>query len=328
MTQRRDGKRWLFLVLLFTVVFLDDCVSSFQQPSPSTSREISQIASTRLLSPTLPVIMLPSESGSALQLTKSSSTENPSASAYYLLWSPGFTKKLVLATCSLVLWHSFGSPIRKEFFSTTINSAMIGLLRPLATIFPNVVLPLLSSACCLIQILLNFLVGGCAGFNSFFGPVRPYFLSLLGYLTFVSNPKVSVSFLRFSIALLPELLHFWNRYARFQWRRGATTISSSKSAAAAEESPVIKATIQLNVPSMGCVACINKIDNSIRQAAPKNIEDSTSWLEPSRTKGGRCTVKLSVGSKEELDALTQLIINAIEGAGFGGCKLDSVEVTE
>jgi hypothetical protein len=326
MTQR-DGKRWFFLMLLFTVVFLDDCVFSFQQPS----REISQTASTRLLSsPTLPVIMLPSESGSALQLTKSSTAEKPSASAYYLLWSPGFTKKLVLATFLLVLWHSFGSPIRKEFFSTTINSAMIGLLRPVAIIFPNVLLPLLSSACCLIQILLNFLVGGCAGFNSFFGPVRPFFLSLLGYLTFVSNPKVSVSILRFSIALLPELLHFWNRYARFQWRRGAgtTTVSSSKSAVAAEESPVIKATIQLNIASMGCVACINKIDNSIRQAAPKSIEDATSWLDPSRTKGGGCTVRLSVGSKEELDALTQLIINEIEGAGFGGCKLDSVEVTK
>eukprot|EP00957_Ditylum_brightwellii_P175711 13378838-Ditylum_brightwellii.AAC.1 len=39
-------------------------------------------------------------------------------------------------------------------------------------------LGLLSSSCCALQILLNLLSFGCAGFNTALGPLRPTFLAL------------------------------------------------------------------------------------------------------------------------------------------------------
>ena len=38
-------------------------------------------------------------------------------------------------------------------------------------------LSLLSSSCCVIQLALNMLSVGCAGFNSILGPARPFFLA-------------------------------------------------------------------------------------------------------------------------------------------------------
>ena len=37
---------------------------------------------------------------------------------------------------------------------------------------------LLSSSCCLLQLLLNLMSVGCAGFNTVLGPLRPFFLAL------------------------------------------------------------------------------------------------------------------------------------------------------
>jgi hypothetical protein len=77
---------------------------------------------------------------------------------------------------------------------------------------------------------------------------------------------------------------------------------------------------------MGCVACINKIESSLRQCAPSKIVDAASWLDPDKLKGGRAKVSFVADSKEEMDSVVQLVVNTIEGAGFGGASVATLKV--
>jgi hypothetical protein len=258
----------------------------------------------------------PPSTSTALEQTSSNDPSSSSASAYNLIWSPGFSKNLSFATASLVVLHSLGGLSLGQHF---LSGARY-LASPIACMFPNVLLPFLASACCLLQLAINFIVGagGCAGLNTHLGPLRPYFLSLLVYLTIISRPsKVSVSLTRFSIAFMPELLYFWNKYERYRWRRERSSETRDS---------LLRATVEIDVPTMGCVACINKIDTSIRQCAPEHITDATSWLDPARPKGGRTEVQVSASSEAELNSITQSILKAIEGAGFGGSSVDTIEM--
>ena len=106
----------------------------------------------------------------------------PNLDKYHLIWSPHFWKKL---TISLLICYSIGS-IQRKF---NIQFGMQSLFNNRAaschtasrekSLF-GIVLPLLSSSCCAIQLLINTISGlGCAGFNSYLGkplPVETYLL--------------------------------------------------------------------------------------------------------------------------------------------------------
>ncbi|KAI2497583.1 hypothetical protein MHU86_16937 [Fragilaria crotonensis] len=87
----------------------------------------------------------------------------------------------------------------------------------LATSMEMILLPLLSSACCSIQLLINVMVGAgsYAGFNKHLGPVRPYFLVML--LSVVVPMIVTRNVMSWPehvvqlfVAFLPELVRVWN----------------------------------------------------------------------------------------------------------------------
>jgi copper chaperone CopZ len=199
---------------------------------------------------------------------------------------------------------------------------------PFNFILQLVILPLLSSACCGIQLVINALVGagGCAGFNKYLGPLRPYFLALLFFMTATSFPyrqsiaMVAIwtrySILRWFVALMPELVHLWNVHATGNIQRHADND---------REAYKLFTTIEMMIPSMGCVACINKIDSSMRRCAPDHIEEAKSWLEPSG-KGGRALVRVTASTKQEVERLAQSLVDAVRDAGFQTCSLDSIRI--
>jgi hypothetical protein len=259
----------------------------------------------------------------AAQQSESSDDSVERATSYYLVWSPGFAKKFVLMTVGLLVLHltRVDGHVGKIF--SRAWGVFSGPLQGVLSLGPNFILPLLSSSCCLLQLVINVLVGssGCAGFNTVLGPFRPYFLSFLAYLNLFSRPQAPEALLRYSIALMPEFLHFWNRLVSSQWRRShSMTLQQNRGS--------ISATVQVDIPTMGCVACINKIESSLRQCAPAKIVDATSWLDPDSPKGGRAKVMLSADSEEDLNALTELIVHTIAGAGFGGSSVTAVEVED
>jgi len=94
----------------------------------------------------------------------------------------------------------------------------------------------------------------------------------------------------------------------------------------------VQATIQLSIESMGCVACINKIDASIRKSSDKIVQAS-SWLnerdvEGNRDrKGGQARVVIRTLNEEEVDETLQVIISSLVDAGFP-CELKKLELTD
>lgn len=293
------------------------------------------------------------------------------ASSYHLVWNHGFGKKFALTTVSLATIHRLIVLVRTTAtITTTTSTASTAATRILLSGFvPSMGLSLLASSCCLIQIIANVLVGtvGCLGLNTALGPYRPYFLSLLFYLTVMTKSvRSSPSQLlpRLGVAFLPEVLHFWNNHGRntigqFTAKQThlphpmtSTTISSTSN-------NILVATIDLDVPAMGCVACINKIDRTIQneihdilktnspsvtqnsqeeeddtkfgQGVPvgnKNVGvDVSSWLDPQLPKGGSTRVMVHVKSKEEAQSIGQTLLESLERNGFGGSTISKLEVS-
>jgi hypothetical protein len=104
----------------------------------------------------------------AAATTPTSEIKNTSDSIakYNLIWSPNFWKKL---TISLGFWAILGSLQSSKFGSFVFeryNSSHCHW--PM-----GLVLPLLSSSCCAIQLIINAVSGlGCAGFNTVLGETR------------------------------------------------------------------------------------------------------------------------------------------------------------
>ena len=141
--------------------------------------------------------------------------------AYHLLWSPHMRNKFACTTAILVIVPRFlawiaGTKSLTEGFVTTTNchnTAVVGW-----SIWNNLVVPLVASACCLIQLALNVLAIGCAGWNKVLGPMRPHFMALL-VVTGAQQKLHSSSFwqwflayaARISVAMLPEALDWCNQ---------------------------------------------------------------------------------------------------------------------
>ncbi|KAG7363285.1 hypothetical protein IV203_026645 [Nitzschia inconspicua] len=259
----------------------------------------------------------------------SGSAPSPSStqsSSYYLIWSPGFVMKFFWASASLwgihmLQWDTQLSKVVTQQWKG-ISAAFPLLSSRLATsAAPNVVLPLLSSSCCLLQLLINVMVGagGCAGFNSILGPVRPLFLAILVSLNLHTGASLRQSLFRYSLALMPEGVHYWNEYRKRQW-----TLTAERAEATLDR-PRVRATIMVDIPTMGCVACINKIESSLRNCAPDSILTASSWLEKDR-KGGCAKLEVHVDSESDLMVLSQTVVDTIEGAGFQDSTVTSLEI--
>jgi len=246
------------------------------------------------------------------RISKSSALDMQS---YHLIWSPGACKKIAITTASLFAVKLFQNTLQTILGSALSVSWGTPVLRPLASVASNVLLPLFASACCLLQLWINILAGGCAGFNTYLGPVRPFFLSLLFYLTistFGSKQWAVKSLLRWSIALLPEGLDTWNRY---QERKQAPYPLGR-----------LEARVELDIPTMGCVACINTIDRHLRQT--NGVVEAASSLNPLGLKGGQATVRLRANSQKEIDEMVATVTQSVEEAGFKECQVLSVRTLE
>jgi hypothetical protein len=346
-----------------------------------------------------------------------SSSPSPSllSSYYYLLWSPGFFKEYGIMSATLFgvymsgwdhrawkilsrQWTAVSAWVCCMIPAITASSttsqpllqrlpSMMKMIKIPSTI-PNFVLPLLSSSCCIIQLAINMLVGagGCAGFNTILGPVRPYLLAFLTYMNVMTGATIKQWIFRYVIAFMPEGVYFWNEYQKLQWlkqapqhhhqqRRQQSTSSSSSSSASSvlvgsadnnsyttgtrTTTANLQATVIVDIPTMGCVACINKIESNLRQqllsyygsssrsssSSSSNDDNSddnsnntnndttiqwigaTSWLETTtKKKGGRAKVDFYVDSPKDVTIISQKVVDIIEQAGFHGTTIYDIHI--
>lgn len=242
------------------------------------------------------------------------SDASSSTLSYYLLWSPG----ILLQTVA-----SFGILMALKFsFGDRLATSLSGLPSVVGRLLDIIVLPLLSSACCAIQLLLNVMVGasGCAGFNKRLGPLRPYFLGIL-LSTMISSPVVVLTnrmVVQLFLAFLPEWVHMYNTAALFSRRRGHNKLKSDATSTSIAE-------IELEIPGMGCVACINKINGSLQQVP--GVTESDAWIIDGGG-GGKAKVQCRVGSIQDAQELSTELVTAVHNAGFDPCHVDNLELKQ
>jgi copper chaperone CopZ len=248
--------------------------------------------------------------------------ESSQLNTYHLIWSKGAWKKLTAGTISLFAVNTlFSFYPQANIFQTTLDYVSRSQFEPLSTLATNIILPFLASACCLLQLWINLLAGGCAGFNTILGPVRPYFLSILFYITLTTGRWNSgnwylVTMTRWLVALSPELLHIWNVWSESSHQRISSDVSTMP----------FQANVKLDIPTMGCVACINKINSALNTDG--RILEANSELNPLGAKGGYATVRVASQTREELDQLCEKIVQSIEKAGFEPCRIESMELVK
>lgn len=273
-------------------------------------------------------------------------------SKYNLIWSTGSIRNMLLSNAllfSTYLYITSKMKMKNLVFDSRVIEQMIPpYIMILLSVSTKFILPLFASACCMIQLLMNLLaVGGCAGFNTILGPIRPIFISILMFLTVIrfSYIPIYIHIIRWSITLMPEMVHIYNNWKQEQQSKqqhhnilsntittlvsdenkdniilkdsSSTELSNDSFTDANDNHHIV--TTKFQIPSMGCVACINKIDSVIRTIIPPNqlLQSLTSLNDENDVKGGDSMIQFVVNSKDDIDYTNQLILNAINDAGFG-----------
>jgi len=259
--------------------------------------------------------------GGALHLNKREAGPRSSpTSQYYLLSTFAIWRSIVINACVLFLirWAMslFVVP------QTLCHRIPIPSNRILTTFsyLSDISIPLMSSACCAVQLFLNAIAGvGCAGFNTKLGPLRPYFVSILLFTTIASFPhnKAAYVVLSWCIAFMPEAIHYTNQsLARGDRLEGDTASPSSGL-------PIIRTVIELDIKDMGCVACIKKIDGTLRKLNP-NIVEASSWLNED-AKGGKARVIVDTLTRDDVDNIVEGIVASVKDRGFQ-CEIGSIKM--
>ena len=261
----------------------------------------------------------------------------------YLVTDDGFarslTANLVVMAAIMILCtiHPPAHNVALDLYGN-INEYFMGIANEMAWWS---LLGLLSSSCCAIQILLNALSFGCAGFNTILGPVRPTFVGFtivaqfsLWYAVYYyhslgqyTNWKMTVASTALSgvLTLLPELLAWQTKTRQKQKERillqQQMLMESSHTDKAYEET--IHLTFQLS--TMGCSSCVStvskvldNIDGVLRHTV--SLEDGIAEAEVVLSSKYADTNTLhnnSINNKaEDHDLLWKDIANRLEASGF------------
>ena len=219
----------------------------------------------------------------------------------WLVWSPGVPARIAasyifVAVALAVLARSPAQHVVERAAVATQEALLHGAHRAGWW----AALSLLSSSCCVIQLALNILSVGCAGFNSVLGPARPFFLAcalharVLLRRAAVTSPGVDPRVrqmnvyggaLAVAVAFAPEAVAL---VARLRRRRSGAVGAAS---------------LTLDLPSMGCVACVDAVSRAIC-GVPGVVDADVSV--------GSATVSVNAAN----DAIAAAISDAVRRAGF------------
>ena len=224
---------------------------------------------------------------------KSPTIPNNNKKELYLLTDDGFLRRLLtqlVGSTSLVMLVLSVSWLREAAIEVyyKINDWMLATAHRYAWWS---LLGLLSSSCCALQLLLNALSMGCAGFNSILGPWRP---TLLAWTCLVQvgswvvawdrpyqwAPTATASVVVLSLALLPEVLHsrfiyggntskkkYMSTTVKKNNKHVATKGTAASSAVDEIEKPTTPAAtidFRFQMTSVGCAACLVTIHHALK----------------------------------------------------------------
>ena len=202
--------------------------------------------------------------GAVDQLLRTHSRPTPAKSRrMHLITEPGFGRRLSvnLLTMACAVVACSANRHLHDFFLDAYHDAKDRLMQTASEMAWWSVLGLLSSSCCAVQLLLNALAFGCAGFNSVLGPIRPTFIAMTmvaqasSWYVAYSRPQqwkatLSMTMLSLFLTLLPEALaHQTARRARRRQQLQTGVQSRDKDGFGAIH-------LRLRVSTMGCSSCV------------------------------------------------------------------------
>merc|ERR1712070_812074 len=177
----------------------------------------------------------------------------------YLLHSPGFGSSFFRSLVCLGLLHQLAFKTLGHHWDAVWQRLQVELLLTVSAWQWWSLMGLLSSACCLLQVVLNLFSLGCAGFNTYLGPLRPFFLSVTLLLQIHSwrlayaNPLVDWQYtivgtaVAIPLSLMPEALYLYHLISNV---KGGGTVQS---------------VVRLQLEGMGCISCATTVRNLAQQ---------------------------------------------------------------
>ena len=240
---------------------------------------------------------------------------SPPRKQQYLMTDDGFGSHLtasLAAIAAVIAGCVYVQPLHNVSIKLyyALNDAM---MRTTNRVVMWSLLGLLSSSCCAIQIVLNALSFGCAGFNTVLGPIRPTSVALtialqisswyLGYLQpHQWRPIAASTLLCAFLTFLPEMLA-WRTASRPKMRMRLTEgdfddLQLDKSVA-----------LNFRLGTMGCASCVSTVSgvfDSMKGVVSYNVS-----LED-----GLAEVVLEDPNNEDNDSLWRGIAQKLEAAGF------------
>lgn len=223
----------------------------------------------------------------------------------YLLTDDGFIRQLLTQFVLLISVVAVVSSIPSareaatELYYTILNDWMLATAHRYAWWS---LLGLLSSSCCALQLLLNALSMGCAGFNTVLGPWRPTLLAWTCLVQATSwmvawdrpyqwMPTATATVVVMSLALLPEFLHY------------CVHVDERNQTVAQKQSAIIQFHFQMT--SVGCAACLVTIRHALNKLP--GVVDIQACLE---------TNILRVDCCQSANTTQDTILECLEEAGF------------
>lgn len=200
----------------------------------------------------------------------------------HLLTTPGFATKLglnlVAMTAAVVACGTF-APTRQLALAAYdwVTYQLMGAAHRAAWWWA---IGLLSSSCCALQILLNALSLGCAGFNNYLGPVRPSLVAAtlltqaLTWTVAYNRPwqwpaAATSSAVAITLTFLPEALALWQlvRSPKTDQTVARAESGGSKEQDDAVASPAAAVVLQFHLPTMGCISCVTAVTQALEADA-------------------------------------------------------------
>lgn len=227
----------------------------------------------------------------------------------YLVTDPGFISQLVanLIWIGCIVLLSWSVPAIRTLADNLyfdINHLIMATAHRYALWS---LLGLLSSSCCALQLLLNAMSMGCAGFNNVLGPIRPFLLALtvsvqLGswYVAWSRPwqwiPTVHASVFILLLSFMPEILL---AYTTWKANRRISSHEIYKNSTTSRS----KVAYNFKMTSVGCSACIAAVFEILHSL--DGVEDFEASMEQ-----GILRVKChgEVGK--------ECIVRSLEDAGF------------
>lgn len=248
----------------------------------------------------------------------------PDGKKLHLVTDPGFVRAtllyLIVEGAALFLAYSHG-PLRfwAEELYEEIKLKMLGAAHEMAWWS---LLGLLSSSCCVLQIILNAFSFGCAGFNTLLGPIRPPLIAFTVLTQSVSwyvalprpfqwGPTAASTALSLVLTFSPEMLDI---YYRRQLKAGASGYPSNADQASPNTSnKQFLMHISFEPKSMGCISCVTSVRKTL--VAHPAVQNCTVSLEKASAVA-LLSVEPTGTPKDEASIISRSLVDQVQDCFF------------